>query len=49
MRSAAMPRFSSKIPGFILFSILSTMLANFFQALDFAGALRPQNQGLEKS
>jgi len=25
------------------------MLANFFQALDFAGALRPQNQGLEKS
>jgi len=25
MRSAAMPRFSSKIPGFILFSILSCL------------------------
>jgi|GEM_PF-3359592 len=28
MRSAAMPRFSSKIPGFILFPILSTWSQN---------------------
>jgi len=29
MRSAALPRFSSKIPGFILFSIEALYLVNY--------------------
>jgi len=36
MRSAALPRFSSKIPGFISFSILNNKILNtfaIFQAL----------------
>jgi len=41
MRSAALPRFSSKISGFILFSIL----CHFSKTLDFACAERTQNQG----
>jgi len=40
MRSAAMPHFSSKIPGSIL-----QYLRHFSKTLDFACASRTQNQG----
>jgi len=43
MRSAALPRFSSKIPGFISYVILSATLLNFENFLTFTLPLCPES------